>query len=245
MISASDGERYLRQVAIDGFGLGGQERLSRARVLVAGAGGLGSAVATYLAAAGVGFLRVVDQGIVELSNLNRQVAYTTRDIGKEKAAAMRDNLKRLNPGSRLEAVRAVMDAESLPGLLEGMELAVDALDNLPTRYALNRACLDRGIPLAHGAVHGLMGQAMSVFPRRSACLACLYGERAPASETIPVLGAIPGIVGCIQATEVIKILTGLGTPLAGRLLLFDGRDMRFTEVEVRRDPACPHCGGAP
>ena len=158
---------------------------------------------------------------------------------------MRDNLRWLNPGSRPEPVQAIMDAESLPGLLDGMELAVDALDNLPTRYALNRACLDRGIPLAHGAVHGLMGQAMSVFPRRSACLMCLYGERTPPSEVIPVLGAIPGMVGCIQATEVIKILTGLGTPLAGRLLLFDGRDMRFTEVEVRRDPDCPHCGSPP
>jgi molybdopterin/thiamine biosynthesis adenylyltransferase len=241
MIPDRDRERYLRQIAIEGFGEDGQERLARARVLIAGAGGLGNAVAAYLAAAGVGVLRIVDRGEVELGNLNRQFLYTDGDIGRPKAPSLRDRLQPLNPGCRLEPVVTVMDGASLPGLLEGMDIAVDALDNLPTRYSLNRACLESGIPMVHGAVHGMQGQVMAILPGRSACLMCLYGERTW-TGTIPVLGTSPGIAGCIQAAEVIKILTGLGAPLWGRLLLFDGRDMRFTEVEVSRSPRCPHCG---
>jgi molybdopterin-synthase adenylyltransferase len=241
MIPDGDKERYRRQIEIEGFGAEGQERLARARVLIAGAGGLGNAAAAYLAAAGVGVLRIVDNGEVELGNLNRQFLYTDADIGRAKAPALRDRLQPLNPGCRLEPVVAVMDEASLPGLLDGMDIAVDALDNLPTRYSLNKACLDRGIPLVHGAVHGMQGQVMAVLPGRSACLMCLYGERTW-SGIIPVLGATPGIAGCIQAAEVIKILTGLGSPLWGRLLEIDGRDKRFTEVEVSRNPRCPHCG---
>lgn len=241
MIGVGDRERFLRQISIDGFGDKGQESLSRARVLVAGAGGLGCAACTYLAAAGVGLLRVVDRGEVELSNLNRQVLYGTNDIGKAKAPTLEARLRNLNPGVRFEPVQAVMEETSLPGMLEGMDLAVDALDNLPTRFALNKACLHKGIPLVHGAVNGFQGQVMTVIPGHGPCLMCLYEGREYA-EVIPVLGATPGIVGCIQATEVIKILTGLGAPLAGRLLLFDGREMRFSELKASRNPRCPHCG---
>jgi adenylyltransferase/sulfurtransferase len=241
MIGDKDRERFLRQISIDGFGENGQESLARARVLVAGAGGLGCAACTYLAAAGVGLLRVVDRGEVELSNLNRQVLYATGDIGKAKAPTLEARLRNLNPGVRFEPVQAVMDGTSLPGLLEGMDLAVDALDNLPTRFALNKACLDRRIPLVHGAVNGLQGQVMTVIPGQGPCLMCLFRGN-EYSGVIPVLGTTPGIVGCIQATEVIKILTGLGAPLTGRLLLIDGWEMRFSELEASRNPRCPHCG---
>jgi molybdopterin-synthase adenylyltransferase len=241
MIDDSARERYLRQIAIEGFGEAGQERLSRARVLVAGAGGLGCAICTYLAAAGVGALRVVDRGEVELSNLNRQVLYGTQDIGAAKSPALAARLRDLNPAVRCEALHAVIAPESIAGLLDGMDLVVDALDNLPTRYLLNKACLERGIPLVHGAVHGFQGQAMTVIPGRGPCLMCLFGG-AEHTGLIPVLGTAPAIVGCIQATEAIKVLTGLGRPLLGRLLLFDGLDMMFSEFEVARNPGCPHCG---
>ena len=243
MTADRDRERFLRQIAIDGFGEDGQERLSRTRVLVAGAGGLGCAACTYLAAAGVGLLRVVDHGFVELSNLNRQVLYTTGDIGKAKAPTLEERLRDLNPGVRFEPVHTVMDETSLPGLLAGIDIAVDALDNLPTRLALNKACVGR-IPLVHGAVNGFLGQVMTVVPGQGPCLMCLYEGRTYEGE-IPVLGATPGITGCIQATEVIKIVTGLGTPLSGRLLFFDGREMRFSELAQARNPRCPHCGEPP
>ncbi|MFI5368925.1 MAG: HesA/MoeB/ThiF family protein [Spirochaetia bacterium] len=241
MMADQDRERFLRQIMIDGFGENGQQRLSRARVLVAGAGGLGCAVCTYLAAAGTGLLRVVDRGEVELSNLNRQVLYATGDIGKAKAPTLQERLRDLNPGVLFEPVKAVMDETSLPGLLDGMDAAVDALDNLPARLALNKACVDRRIPLVHGAVNGFQGQVMTVVPGQGPCLMCLYEGREYNGE-IPVLGTSPGITGCIQATEVIKILTGLGAPLSGRLLLFDGREMRFSELAPARNPRCPHCG---
>jgi molybdopterin-synthase adenylyltransferase len=241
MIGGSERERYLRQIAIPGFGEAGQERLSRARVLVAGAGGLGCAVCTYLCAAGVSTLRVVDRGEVELSNLNRQVLYDTRDIGAAKSPALAARLRPLNPAVRFEALHAVISAESAAGLLEGMDIVVDALDNLPTRYLLNAACLRKGLPLVHGAVHGFQGQVMTVIPGRGPCLMCLFGG-AEHTGVIPVLGTAPGIVGCIQATEAIKVLTGLGSPLLGRLFLFDGLDMRASELEVARNPDCPHCG---
>ena len=242
MIADQDRERFLRQIMIDGFGESGQERLARARVLVAGAGGLGCTVCTYLAAAGVGLLRVVDRGEVELSNLNRQVLYATGDIGKAKAPTLQERLRDLNPGVRFEPVHAVMDKASLPGLLDGMDAAVDALDNLPTRLALNKACVDLRIPLVHGAVNGFQGQVMTVAPGQGPCLMCLYEGR-EYEGAIPVLGTTPGITGCIQATEVIKLLTGLGALLSGRLLLFDGREMRFSELAPARNPRCPHCGG--
>ena len=241
MITSQDEERYLRQIAIEGFGEKGQEALSRARVLVAGAGGLGCAACTYLAAAGVGTLRVVDRGEVELSNLNRQVLYGTQDIGKGKATTLQARLQDVNPGVQYETLHDVITDESAAAMLDGMDLVVDALDNLPTRYILNKACLEKSLPLVHGAVHGFQGQAMTVIPGRGPCLMCLFGGMEH-TGLIPVLGTAPGMVGCIQATEAIKILTGLGTSLVGRLLLIDGLEMRVTEVEVARNPSCPHCG---
>ncbi len=241
MITSREKERYLRQIAIEGFGEKGQQNLARARVLVAGAGGLGCAVCTYLAAAGVGAIRVVDCGQVELSNLNRQVLYGTADIGKAKAPALQARLRELNAEVRYETFDAAVTTESVSGMLNGMDLVVDALDNLPTRYVLNKACLQKGLPLIHGAVHGFDGQAMTVIPGSGPCLMCLFGN-SELFGLIPVVGTAPGIVGCIQATEAIKMLTGLGTPLTGRLLMIDGLEMRITELEVARDPNCPHCG---
>ena len=240
MLSEPDRERYGRQVAIDGFGEKAQERLAASQVFVAGAGGLGCSASLYLAAAGIGSLRVADHGDVELGNLNRQVLYTEGDIGTSKVAAMAGKIARLNAGVRVEPVHATLDAETLPALLRGCDLVVDALDNLPTRLHLNRAALQMRIPIIHGAVHGFGGQVMTIVPGETACLRCLYGEAA-AAESTPVIGVSPGVIGLLQATEAIKQLTGLGRTLRGVLLLFDGLAMSFTRLEISRDPNCPHC----
>jgi len=245
MLSASERERYQRQVIIEGFGESAQRKLGAARALVAGAGGLGSAIALYLSAAGIGALRFVDHGAVDLSNLNRQVLYTSDDIGRRKVDCLVPRLARLNPAVRIETSGRTIDGGSVLDLMHGCDLVIDALDNLPTRAVLNRAAQDRHLPLFHGAVHGFQGQAMTVLPGQSACLCCLYGETGPEVEgAIPVLGTSPAVIGCIQATEVIKYLTETGTLLVDRLLLYDGLDMSFQEVAIRRDPECPHCGTA-
>jgi molybdopterin/thiamine biosynthesis adenylyltransferase len=233
-------ERYSRQLSIECFGEKAQERLAGAQVFVAGAGGLGCSASLYMAAAGVGGLRIVDHGEVELSNLNRQVLYTEGDIGAPKVGAMARMIGGLNAGVHVEPVRATLDAETLPSLLRGCHLILDALDNLPTRLHVNRAALGLGIPIIHGAVRGFGGQVMTIVPGETACLRCLYRDPV-VSETTPVIGVSSGVIGLLQATEAIKYLTGLGRQLRGILLLFDGLEMSFTRLEVPRDPDCPGC----
>jgi len=206
-----------------------------------GGGGGGCSAALYLAAAGVGSLRIADHGDVELDNLNRQVLYAERDIGTPKVGAAARMIAGLNPGVRVEPVHAEIDETTLPSLMRGCDLVIDALDNLPTRFCLNRVSQRLGMPIVHGAVRGFAGQVMTIIPGRTACLSCLY-RGTVISETTPVIGVSPGVIGLLQATEAIKHLTGLGRPLQGVLLLFDGLEMSFTRLEIRRDPGCPHCG---
>ncbi len=243
MLTDSEKRRYIRQLRIEGFGEKAQEKLKSARVLVAGAGGLGCSVSLYLAAAGIGGMRIADHGEVELSNLNRQIAYTEDDIGASKVEAIAKRIAGLNGGVRVEPLHLSLDEGSLPSVVEGCGLIVDALDNLPTRYALNRAALRLGVPIIHGAALGFFGQIMTVVPGETPCLMCLYRNREAPGET-PVIGVAPGVIGLLQATEAIKFLTGLGRQLRGVLLVFDGLGMSFTEVVIPRDPACPHCGKA-
>jgi len=243
MLDALETQRYFRQIAIEGFGEQAQEKLKAARVFLAGAGGLGSTISLLLAAAGIGSIRLADNGRVELGNLNRQLLYTDADEGAPKVERASRRLAALNPGVVIEATSETLDPGNLAGLLEGCSLAVDALDNLPTRYALNEASVRAGIPLVHGAINGFDGQAMTVLPRRSACLMCLF-RGAARTGVIPVIGTAPALIGAIEATEAVKVLTGIGTPLTGRLLLYDGRAMSFSELEVKRDPGCPHCGSS-
>lgn len=234
-------ERYTRQLSIDGFGEAAQEKLAQARVFIAGAGGLGCAVSMYLAAAGVGRIRIADHGEVELGNLNRQVLYTDADIGARKVGAIAVRLQAVNPNVTIDPRHVTLSDESLPFLVEECDLLIDALDNLPTRLSLNKAALTRGVPLVHGAIRGFSGQLMTVIPRETACLMCLYRDKAAAGPT-PVIGVAPGVVGLLEATEAVKILAGLGRRMAGTLLLFDGLEMSFTEIPIERDPRCPHCG---
>ena len=241
MLSQDEQEKYARQMMLKGFGLKGQERLKKARVFIAGAGGLGSSSATFLAAAGVGTLRIVDHDKVELSNLNRQVLHWPEDIGKRKVGSAEIKLSQLNPDVAVEAIEEKITQANISKLTEGFDLIVDAMDNLPTRYLLNKVAIAKNIPFFHGAVYGFEGRAMTVIPGRTACLRCVYRGAIP-EETFPVIGVTPAVIGCIQATEVIKYLVGMGQLLANRLLVYDGLNMKFTEFKIKKDPNCPHCG---
>ncbi len=241
MLTPDDLERFDRQILIECVGQTGQERLKRARVVLAGVGGLGSAVAFSLVAAGVGTVRLIDDDKVATSDLNRQILHGTADIGRRKVLSAAEKLKALNPETAIEAIDERISEENVSGLLSGFDLVVDAVDNLPARLILNKAALARAMPLFHGAVRGFEGRAMTVIPGKTACLKCVYRGTRP-EERIPVIGVAPALVGALQATEVIKTILGVGTPLAGRLIVYDGLNMRFTELEVARDPSCEHCG---
>lgn len=242
--------RYSRHILLPQLGIEGQERLLAARALVVGAGGLGSPAAYYLAAAGVGTLRIADDDVVDRSNLQRQILHAEARIGLPKVQSAAATLAALNPRVRVEAVAERVTGANVERLLEGVDVVVDGADNFPARYLLNDACVKLGKPLVYGAVHRFEGQA-SVFDAgrrrgQAPCYRCLFPEPPP-PEAAPncaeagVLGVLPGVVGLLQATEAIKLILGLGEPLAGRLLHFDALTMRFRETRLRPDPECPVC----
>ena len=243
-------ERYSRHLRLPQVGLEGQKTLERARILMVGAGGLGSPAAFYLAAAGVGFLRLVDDDVVDRSNLQRQILHTEARIGRSKVESAAQSLAALNPRVRVEGVRTRLSADNVEALLADVDVVIDGADNFPTRYLLSDACVQLAKPLVYGAVHRFEGQA-SVFDAGrhrgvSPCYRCLFPE-APRPEDAPncaeagVLGVLPGIIGLLQATEAIKLLLGLGQGLSGRLLHFDALAMRFRETRLAADPDCPVC----
>jgi molybdopterin/thiamine biosynthesis adenylyltransferase len=242
MLTERERERYDLQMIIYGFREAGQEKLKKAKVFIAGAGGLGSPAAIYLAAAGIGTLRLADNDTVERSNLNRQVLHWEEDIGGRKVDSAAAKLRKLNPHIKIETISDTITETNILRLVGDSDLIVDAMDNLPTRYILNKAAIAKGIPFFHGAVYGFEGRAMTVIPGRSACLNCLYHNVRIPKEKFPVIGVTPAVIGCIQATEVIKYLTGLGELLTNRILNYDALKMRFTEFTIKRDPHCEHCG---
>jgi len=242
MLTTGELERYDRQIIIKGFGKEGQEKLKRARVVIAGGGGLGSPSSIYLAAAGVGVLRIVDYDRVELSNLNRQVLHWDEDIGRRKIDSAAEKLRKLNQRVEVETIEEKITEANVSRLVAGFDLIVDAMDNLPTRYLLNKAAIDRNIPFFHGAVYGFEGRAMTIIPGETACLECVYHGATTPEEKFPVIGVAPAIIGCIQATEVIKYIVGIGELLTNRLLIYDGLSLKFTEFKVKKDQNCKHCG---
>jgi len=240
MLTGDELDRYSRQIMIPQIGEKGQEKLKRAKVFIAGAGGLGSPVSIYLTAAGVGHLRMVDHDRVDLTNLNRQVVHWSGDVGKRKVESAQEKLNKLNPNVTVETLSVTISEENASELITGFDLIVDAMDNLPTRYLLNKKAIEHGIPFFHGAVNGFEGRAMTVIPGKTACLRCLYRGPVPESK-FPVIGVTPAVIGCIQATEVIKYLVGSGELLGNRLLAYDGLNLKFTEFKVQRNPQCEHC----
>jgi sulfur-carrier protein adenylyltransferase/sulfurtransferase len=249
-LSPEEGLRYARHLILPEVGPEGQRRLKGARVLVVGAGGLGSPVAMYLAAAGVGTLGIADFDRVDTTNLQRQVIHGTSDVGRPKLDSARDRVREINPHVAVEPHALRLTSENALEIVGAYDVVIDGTDNFPTRYLLSDACVLAGRPNVYGSILRWEGQASVFWPPRGPCYRCLFAEPPP-PHLVPncaeggVLGVLPGIVGCIQAAEAVKLILGTGEPLVGRLLLFDALRMRFREMRLRRDPACPACGENP
>jgi len=241
-LKASEFERYGRQIMIRGFGEKGQRKLKEAKVLVAGAGGLGCPASLYLAAAGVGNLIIVDDDKVELSNLNRQILHWSNDVGRDKSFSAAEKLKLLNPEIRVVARSEAVARENSSKLVRGCSAVVDGMDNWSTRYILNEACVKERIPFVHAGIYGLYGQITTIMPGEGPCLQCIIPKTPSEVKGFPVLGTTPGTLGLLEALETIKLITGVGKPLVGRLLSVDGEDVNFQMVKVERNPRCPVCG---
>ncbi len=239
--------RYSRHVILPEVGLAGQQRLKGSRVLIVGCGGLGSPVALYLAAAGVGHLGLVDFDHVDASNLQRQILHSTSAIGQSKLDSAEARLLNLNPYVRVERYETRLVAANALEIIQGYDVVVDGTDNFSTRYLVNDACVILGVPNAYGSIYRFEGQASVFATKDGPCYRCLFRQPPPAGA-VPncaeggVLGVLPGLVGTIQATEAIKLLLGIGRSLIGELLLVDALDMEFRRLKVRKDPECPACG---
>lgn len=241
MLTPRDLERHNRQIEV--LGEDGQEKLKEARIFIAGAGGLGSPISIYLAAAGVGHITLVDKDVVELSNLNRQILHWEKDLGRKKAVSAQEKLSQINSDIDIQIGFDTLGEDNVSDLVADSDLIIDAMDNFPVRYLLNRTALKKRIPFIHGGIWGLYGQAATVLPGRSPCLRCIFPE-APQVAPIPsVVGVTSGIIGMIQATEAIKYITGRGELLSGKLLIWDGLNSQTFNLKVEKRPSCPDCIG--
>lgn len=242
--------RYSRQIILPEVGGIGQERLQRSRVLVVGAGGLGSPAALYLAAAGVGTLGLCDADRVDLTNLQRQILHGTPDVGRPKVESGADALRRLNPGVRVVEHPSRLVAANALDVIRGYDVVVDGTDTFRSKFLVNDACVAAGVPYVYAGILRFEGQILTVVPGRGPCYRCFFREPPPPGS-VPtcaqagILGAVAGVMGSLQALEVLKLLLGVGEPLVGRLVVFDGEALTFREVRVRRDPQCPACGDGP
>jgi sulfur-carrier protein adenylyltransferase/sulfurtransferase len=247
MLGPEELERYARHIVLREVGGPGQAALKRARVLVIGAGGLGAPALLYLAAAGVGTLGLVDDDVVDESNLQRQVIHSTDRVGTPKTASARKTIEGLNPDVEVVEHRMRLDSSNVIELLRDYDVIVDGADNFPTRYLLNDASVRLRKPVVSASILGFEGQISTFMPYEGPCYRCLYpvpppAELAPSCGAAGVLGVMAGVMGLLQANEVIKLVVGIGEPLIGRLLIYDSLGTRFTELKVRRDPECPICG---
>jgi len=243
--------RYSRHILLDEVGVEGQERFLGSHALVVGAGGLGSPVVLYLGTAGVGRITIVDHDVVDLTNLQRQIAHDMRRLGRPKAESAREAVAAVNPDVRVLPVVARADAQLLDELVPQADVVIDCCDNFATRHAINRACFAHGKPLVSGAAIRFDGQVSVFDPRSPACpcYACVFPQDQAFEETrcatMGVFAPLVGIVGAMEAAEALRLLAGVGSSLAGRLQMLDGRSMEWTEMRLKRDPACPVCGGRP
>lgn len=244
-LSKEELERYRRQILFSEIGEAGQEKIKQASVLVVGAGGLGSSCAFYLTAAGIGKLGLADSDIVELNNLNRQILHTTKDIGRAKTDSAKEKLQQLNPEVDIICIQKRLTFQNVLNIIKDYNVIVAAVDNFPTRYLINDACVLNNKPLVNAGVFGFEGQILSILPFKGACFRCVFTEPAPVQKNIAVLGAVPGALGALQATEVLKIILGQGELLLNRLLVYNWLNTNFREVKIRRNPNCPLCGDKP
>ncbi len=247
VLSQQQKQRYSRHLLIPEVGIEGQARLLDSKVLLIGAGGLGSPAMLYLAAAGVGTLGIVDFDTVDLSNLQRQIVHTTDRVGRRKTESAAEMIRALDPAIEVVRYDEMLTDENVERLIEGYDVILDGTDTFETRYTLNDAAVRAGIPVVHASVFRFEGQLTVFKPLEGPCYRCLYPtppppELAPGCSVAGVLGVVPGVMGMLQATETLKLLLGIGESLAGRLVIYDALDGSFTELQLRRDPGCPACG---
>ena len=243
-------ERYSRQMILKEVGAAGQEKLLASRVLIVGTGGLGSPAALYLAAAGVGKLGIIDADRVELANLQRQIIHFSEDVGKEKIASAQRKIKAINPEVKVRTYLAKVTASNIAEIIKDYDFVLDATDNFPSKFLINDACYFEKVPFSHASVLGFDGQIITVLPGGTACYRCVLASppplgAVPSCAQAGVLGTLPGVIGCLQATEALKFLMGIGKLLTDRLLIYDALQMQFRQVRVNRNPQCPICGPEP
>ncbi len=236
--------RYQRQMLIDDWGEEGQKKLRDATVFIAGAGGLGSPAALFLAAAGIGRLKICDPSEVFMTNLNRQILFREWDIGTNKAYAARQALMELNPHVEVEPIDEKITQQNIAGLVADSTIILDCLDNFASRYILNRLAVNTRIPFIHAGIEGMAGQITVIHAPETPCLACIFPEPLPSKKIFPIAGAASGMLGTLQACEAIKWVLGMGENLKDRLLAWDGKLMQFHEIEIKKDPGCPVCGNS-
>ncbi len=241
VLSGSELGRYSRQMLIPGWGEAGQEKIKSAKVIVAGVGGLGCPASIYLAAAGIGKLVIVDKEKFDLSNMNRQILGWHKDIGQFKAETAAKKLRELNPEIKIEPVDSKITEANIRQLVQDADLVVDAMDNWDTRFIINAACVEKEIPFVHAGIYGLYGQLTTIMPGKGPCLRCILPETPKETATFPIAGATAAFFASLQVLEALKLITGIGKSLIGRMLIFDAEDMSFAVVEIRRNPNCSVC----
>jgi molybdopterin/thiamine biosynthesis adenylyltransferase len=241
-LSQSELERYNRQTLIDSWGAEGQKKLKGSKVAIVGVGGLGCISSMYLAAAGVGEIVLIDKDKTSLSDLNRQTLYTQKDIGHFKAETAQNRIRGLNPEVKVVTVMKELTESMAPNIIGDANVVVDGLDNWKTRFILNDCCVRKRIPFVHAGVSEFYGQITTIMPRKGPCLRCIFPREPPEAGVIPVFGATPAALASLQVMEVIKLLTGIGKPLVGRMLFLDGEEMTVETAEIKRNPDCPVCG---
>jgi adenylyltransferase/sulfurtransferase len=241
ILTANDHKRYNRQMMIDGWGKEGQEKLKQTTIGVLGAGGLGSPLLMYLTVAGFGKIIVADKDVIELSNLNRQILHWDKDIGRKKAESAKEKLQEMNKDIEIVAYAGEVTEDNIEQIFVGVNAVCDALDNFESRFVLNAFAVAHRIPLFHGAIWGLSGEATTIIPGETVCYRCIYSEAMPGG-LFPVVGVTPALIAVIQATEAIKYFTGVGELLKDQLLLYEGESMTFSKVHIKRNPDCPVCG---
>jgi molybdopterin/thiamine biosynthesis adenylyltransferase len=247
VLTSEEEARYARQIVIPQIGKEGQEKLKSSKVLIIGAGGLGSPSAMYLACAGVGTIGLIDEDTVSISNLQRQILHGSDSLGMKKVESAKRTLLRLNPNVCVVTYDTRLSPERARDIIAGYDLVVDAVDNLKTRYLVNDTCLELKKPLIEAGVMHFDGMILTVVPGKGPCFRCIFPcpppeDVAGTGGVMGIFGAIPGIVGCMEAVEAVKVLLDIGNPLVGRLLLFSGLDMTWNEVKVSQNPDCPVCG---